>query len=559
MNWTQLYQNTPIPTLPKIINSNFTSFEKYIDIFYNGSTGILKVPIETTGRVKGSQGEFVTAIIDNLVVKNQWTNLYDNFTTADYNYYKAYTELAISPRDPCTYGIDTSLWNFPYEPSGYKVIDVNKPYYKITNEYPIFLGNVNLSQVVGIIFDTSIIGGTDFQILIDPCVGTTYDIDASEAGKAYIEFIATSFDASWGSTWEQYKYGVDDPSTQSVGFVGPGTLNYIPIFTSAYKIEDSSLYIDGDKNLQVDASIYQQGKLIGVYDPSLSDSLAMPDAIGGLLADTSVAFLRGNTIDYLFNELLFPTVLAYIETANSALLSGISTSISEVGTSLSPATTGTYNPGDINNGDETNGPNLTGDGNFYTFKLPDDSVDGTYTTAGNSQAHAFSAYNIEFGSNTWDVSISYDADTTAYYDNKSNPGTNLDAQRVAGIKTDDSPIVYGRRYTWWDASSGAAPTTSATIRALPNKQLLGGSNTGTFDIDILIGIKEVFFYIPDDGKTVTVNYEESFDLDVTADFLPATAQAVDDAGSTSQSYLLYAATIPGVGYTENATYRVTIT
>jgi len=215
MNWTQLYQNTPIPTLPKIINSNFTSFEKYIDIFYNGSTGILKVPIETTGRVKGSQGEFVTAIIDNLVVKNQWTNLYDNFTTADYNYYKAYTELAISPRDPCTYGIDTSLWNFPYEPSGYKVIDVNKPYYKITNEYPIFLGNVNLSQVVGIIFDTSIIGGTDFQILIDPCVGTTYDIDASEAGKAYIEFIATSFDASWGSTWEQYKYGVDDPSTQT--------------------------------------------------------------------------------------------------------------------------------------------------------------------------------------------------------------------------------------------------------------------------------------------------------------------------------------------------------
>ena len=557
MNWTQLYQNTPIPTLPKIINSNFTSFEQYIDIFYNGSTGILKVPVETTGRVKGSQGEFVTAVIDNLVVKNQWTNLYDNFTTADYNYYKAYTELAISPRDPCTCGIDTSLWNFPYEPSGYKVIDVNKPYYKITNEYPLFLGNENLSQVVGIIFDTSIVGGSNFQILIDPCSGETYNIDASEAGQAYIEFIATDFDASWGSTWEQYRYGVDDPSTQNKGFVGPGTVDYIPVFTSAYKIEDSSLYIDGDKNLQVDASIYQQGKLIGVYDPSLSDSLAMPEDVGGLLADTSVAFLRGNTIDYLFNELLFPTVLAS-STSNTTVLSGISTATMEVGTGYAPSTTGTYTTGQITDGDDTVGPGLTGDASQYIFILPSEAVDHTYTASSNSQAHTFSSYSVAEGSNQWSVCVVYDACTSAYYDNKGNAGSNLDTLRIDSSLSGNSSTVTGRRVAWSGYGAyGSAPSNSAGVRALTNEGYLSATNTGTFDITIPAATQEVYFYIPI-GTSVVVQYVESSYADVTADFTIGSI-TVNDAGATGQSYASWESSIGGVGYPSIANYRITIT
>ena len=211
MNWTQIYLDTFIPEFPGILNANFTSFESYLDTFYDGSRGILIKPLETTGNVKGAQGEFVTGVFDNLIVKRQYTNLYENITIADYDYYVASDGSAFLTRDPCIFNIDTSLWNVPYEPSGYRVIDVNEPYYKISNRGPIFLGNDNISQIVGIIFDSCIVSEVnDFQILLDPspsgsAVPTLFDIDSSSSGGLYIELIATDYDASWGSTWTQYK------------------------------------------------------------------------------------------------------------------------------------------------------------------------------------------------------------------------------------------------------------------------------------------------------------------------------------------------------------------
>jgi hypothetical protein len=557
MDWTPLSLNTLITQIPKLVNDNFTAFKLYMDVFYDETGEIFIKPVTTTGRVKGATGEFVNVIVDNLTVKNQWTNRFENATTADYDYWQAYTEVAVVPRDPCIYGIDTSLWNFPYEPSGYKIIDVNKPYYKITNDYPLFLGNENVSQVVGIIFDASVIEGDNFQILIDPCAGTTYDIDASEGGEAYIEFIATSFDASWGSTWEQYRYGIDDPSTQNKGFVGPGTIDYIPIFTNTYKIEDSSLYIDSNGNLQVDASIYQQGKLIEIYDPSLSNSLAMPEDVGGLLADTSIAFLRGNTFEYLFNELLFPTVLAS-STSNTTVLSGISTATMEVGTGYAPSTIGTYTTGQITNGDDAVGPGLTGDASQYIFILPSDAVDHTYTASANTQAHTFSSYDISFGSNQWSVNVVYDACTSVYYDNKGNAGSNLDTLRVDSSLSDNSSTVTGRRVSWSGYGVyGSAPSNSAGVRALTNEGYLSATNTGTFDITIPAATQEVYFYIPID-KTVVVQYVESSYADVTADFSTGSI-TVNDAGALGQSYESWESSIGGVGYPSIANYRITIT
>lgn len=554
MIWTELYLNTPIPEIPKIVNYNFTSFKRYIDIFYDGSAGILKVPLETSGRVKGTRGEFVTAVVDNLVVKNQFTNLYDNNTTADYNYYKMYTDVATIPRDPCT---DSTYW--PYEPLGYQVIDVNKPYYKVTNESPINLSNKNLSQVVGIFFDSSLIGLNPFEILLDVCTNSVYTVDPSDGGSAYMEFIAISYDASWGSTWEQYKYGADDSSGGGSGTVGPGTINYIPLFDGSNTIGDSSLYMDGSTlvaiNVDASAFIVNGNKLKAVYDPALSDTLEVPVTVGGILATTTVADLRNKTYEQLWNELLFPTVMAYVETTNSALLSGISTSTLEVGTPMAPSTTATYNPGDINNGDDSNGPNLTGDGNNYEFKLPGGATDGTYATAGNSQGHVFSSQAIVFGSNIWSVTIDYDAGTGAYYDNKGNLGTNLNALRVAGSRSDNSNTITGRRYAWYGAG-GTTPTNSAGVRALGNKIFLSATNTGTFDISIPSSTANVYFFLPI-GKIVLVQYVESSFADVTSSFTSG-AISVNDAGGSAQSYESWTTTIGGGGYPSTATYRVTI-
>ena len=621
MDWTKIYLDTFIPELPQLLNSNFEAFQRYLDVFFDESRGILIKPLETTGRVKGARGEFVTAVVDNLVVKNQFTNLYENNTTADGNYYTMFIESAFVPRDPCTFGIDTSVWTFPYEPSTYKVIDVNKPYYKITNEYPIFLANKNISQVVGIFFSDAS-GSDDFEILLDPCLGSTFAVDASSSGSGYMEFIATAYDASWGSTWTQYKYGADDSSSGGTGggTVGPGTIDYIPRFDTINTIADSALYMDGDKliaqeiqinnaildssnnillgygspvqlnspeserdvsiygnvninsnlnvgeNLTVDGSIYGpvnidgslyvNGNELGVYNPSLPDDLKTPEAVGGIPADTSVGYLRGKTYEAIINDLLFPTVLASIATANSATLNGVSTSTLEVGLPMTPAATGIYNPGVIDNGDGTTGPNLTGDANSYTFFLPDGTVDGTYATAGNSQGHTFSSYNIGFGTNRWEVSIGYDSNSSPYYDNKGNLGSNLDPQRVSGENTDYSNVVTGRRYAW-RGTGAPIPTISSQVRALSLKSFLSATNTGTFDITIPGSTPEVYFFIPA-GKTVVVQYVESSFADVTGSFTSGPI-SVDDAGGATQSYESWTTTIGGGGYPGTATYRVTIT
>ena len=573
MFWTQLNLYTSIPKLPQILNANFLSFERYIDVFYDGSLGILTVPIETTGRVKGARGEFVTAVVDNLIVKKQFTNLYDNNTTADYNFYRMYVDPVTIGRDPCTYGIDTSSWKFPYEPDGYKVIDVQKPYYKINNEYPIFLGNDNLSQVVGIYFDSSLIGTSPLEVLLDPCLGLKYVVDPSGAGGAYEEFIAIAYDPSWGTTWTQYKYGVEASGTSGGGGgVGPGTPTYIPMFTgSGVTIGDSSLYMDGDTfitqdistsgNIYVDGSIILNGVEVGpaIYDPILSDTLAMPNDVGGLLAGTTVADLRGLTLEDLFNNLLFPTVLAYIGPGkiNSLALAGISTLDMEVGSSYTPTLTATYYPGQITNGDDTVGPNLTGDANFWTFRLPGSVVDATMAATGNSQAHTYGAYNIVLGPNVWSVTGDYDAGTGLYYDNKTNPVTNLDSQRIADSRNANSSIITGKRYAWRGyGAHTSAPIDSAGVRALSLKSFLSTANAGTFIITIPAGTPEVYFYIPS-GKTVVVQYVESSYADVTGAFIQ-TPINVNDAAGIPQSYTSYVNFIGVSGYPSTANYLVTI-
>jgi len=200
MNWKKIELKTPGPELPKIFNNNFIATKQYLDIFYDGSLGILIVPLETTGRVKSARGEFVTAIVDNLIVKKQFTNLLVNVTTADSDYYNTYIGVVENYRvaDPSS-----------FENQAFKYIDVNKPYYKIANDVSIaFLSN-NLGQQIQLLFDTST-ASDSFNILMDPSINgsyTTISIAAADASITWMTLIATEFDASWGTTWTIKQYG----------------------------------------------------------------------------------------------------------------------------------------------------------------------------------------------------------------------------------------------------------------------------------------------------------------------------------------------------------------
>lgn len=195
INWTQVFLDTFIPELPKIIRDNQIEVQRYIDIIYDANKGAVIVPIQTTGNVKGATANFVTGIFDNLIVRNQFTNLYDNTTTIDLNYYNTYIGDDVSTRDASTW--DSLLFSY---------VDVNNPYYKIVNDVSLAFTVDQLGQEFQILFDVSTtIPDSPFTIMLDPSTDAgsieILTISAVDSSAAWIKLIAVEYDASWGTRW----------------------------------------------------------------------------------------------------------------------------------------------------------------------------------------------------------------------------------------------------------------------------------------------------------------------------------------------------------------------
>jgi len=192
MDIKNLSLNTFIPEMYKIINYNFASTKRYLDVIYNENLGVVVVPINTTGRVKATSGEFINVTTDNLIVRNQFTNIYSNITTANIDLFNVIKGLETTYRDPST-------WELP----NYKYIDVVKPYYKIKGGQQIALRCPTVSQIVELVLDSS--GGTlpNFTILLDQS-GNTYAISSSHLGDT-VKLLCMSYDISTGNTWVSLK------------------------------------------------------------------------------------------------------------------------------------------------------------------------------------------------------------------------------------------------------------------------------------------------------------------------------------------------------------------
>ena len=218
MNWTPIYQDTFIPELPKKMNSNFSSTERYINSFYDGSLGILSKPLITTGKVKGSNGEFVTVVVDNLVVKNQFTNLFENSTTADYTWYTTFIGPDASLRD-------SSTWEIPWA----KYIDVNKAYYKVNNNSIIAPRCPQVSQIVEFLLDPSALTpGDNYSFLMNPFTEETLEITTADSSTSWLSLMCIAYDPSYGSTWTKYHHSLGNTGGTGGGGVTPvsGILNW---------------------------------------------------------------------------------------------------------------------------------------------------------------------------------------------------------------------------------------------------------------------------------------------------------------------------------------------
>ena len=319
---------------------------------------------------------------------------------------------------------------------------------------------------------------------------------------------------------------------------------------ATYTWSNSEFALRDERLNNIESSLY--------YTSALPDGVVTAETLGGIVAGTDVSALRGKKYDVLWDMLLFPTVPAFIDSYRSASLSWPIIATVEVGTAYTALATGSYNAGQIKNGEGTVAGPLNGAPNQYQFKLPGGGVDGTYSTSNVSQNHTFSSYNIGFGSNVWTVDIAYDAGTTTYHDNKgdSTPVPAIESAKAAGTTIGSSQTVTGRRKAWYGSGGvGSTPTNSAQVRALSGGYLLSASNTGSFNIVIPAGNKEIYFFLPA-GKTVVVQYVESSYADVTGSFAQS-AITVNDAAGVGQSFTKYASSI--TGYPGTATYLVTIT
>jgi hypothetical protein len=203
MDLTNITINTLIPEFPRIYAYNNQVIQDYLDVIYSETEGVIIVPVNTTGRVKGATGEFVNVIVDNLTVKNQWTNWYENTTTIDSDYYNTYDASAATTRDASIIGsLENSLFEY---------INVNSPYYKITNDVSTAFKASSLGQEIQLIFDIST-NTAPFNVLLDPSIDGTFKTlsvsytDASNGGT-WIKLIAIEYDASWGTTWTVKQFG----------------------------------------------------------------------------------------------------------------------------------------------------------------------------------------------------------------------------------------------------------------------------------------------------------------------------------------------------------------
>jgi hypothetical protein len=192
MDSKNLYLKTLIAEFPYIYSYNNQALKRYLDLFYNEAGQLIIAPVNTPGRVKAATGEFVNLITDNLTVKKQWTNWYENTTTVDQDYYNTLIGPDTSTRDASTWEVGT-----------YRYVDVMKPYYKIDNSFGYAFSCPAMGQEFQVIFDTDNSHPTDvYNILIDPIGGYYYTATVADKELAWARFIAVAWDPSYGTTWK---------------------------------------------------------------------------------------------------------------------------------------------------------------------------------------------------------------------------------------------------------------------------------------------------------------------------------------------------------------------
>jgi hypothetical protein len=269
--------------------------------------------------------------------------------------------------------------------------------------------------------------------------------------------------------------------------------------------------LDGKQDdLTIDANegLVLTGAALGtLYNTTIGDDVNSI-AVGGAPAQAASIWKSLSLVQAL-DTILFPTILASIQTNKSVVLtiSGTSGTL-EIGQTISRTLTAAFNRGLIKNGDNSTGPQLVGAATQYTFT-------GTGISSTAQVGNTLSVSNtIVSGANNWAVTVTHDAGTGDYFDNKGNVGTNLDASRVSGTTTDSAsaPTVTGiYPYFYLKSSSPISSSDMATAIANGTATKVVGSSTGTLSIPYNMSAQYLAVAYPSTSTTKTVYFVTALD------------------------------------------------
>lgn len=247
-------------------------------------------------------------------------------------------------------------------------------------------------------------------------------------------------------------------------------------FTDSRATSAVSAIIEDNKGLELSG-----GGLRTKYNTTIADSVNSVEAGGAVPQPAS--YWKDKTIVEVLDDILFPTILASIRTNKSlsVSVSGDSGSI-EIGRNISRTLTADFNPGLIENGDGSDGPQLVGSASSYTFT-------GESILSVTQPENTLSVNHLVVeGSNNWEIAASYGNGPDDYTDNKGNFGDNLDASRVGGTISNltSSPSITGIYPYFWGVSvtePSLAEIATAIQSGTANKVVASASETVTVNFN----------------------------------------------------------------------------
>ena len=217
------------------------------------------------------------------------------------------------------------------------------------------------------------------------------------------------------------------------------------------------------------------------YNTLISDSLTVPNAVGGIAAGTTASSLKSKNIVEIIDDLLFPTVLPTYTIPAIASFTASQSGLKEIGSTISQALSQTHNKNDagaytslvfkrgattLNTVSSPTGTSITNIAAQFGYADPNNpnlSYSSSFTDSG---------YVVPAGSTTWTAEGTYGAGSAKQNnkgatDSRSAAVRSVNAPQAASTLVSSGQSITGIYPYFWGVSTGQ-PTASDIATAIQN-------------------------------------------------------------------------------------------